>query len=222
MSGDVVKWLDERRLGKYADVFEENEIGVLDLPLLSDDDLRELGLPMGPRKRLLAAISADQETKKDILPPAQPSAKGEAERRQLTVMFCDLADSTALSQRLEAEIYREVILSYQQTCTRCVERYEGYLARLFGDGLLVYFGYPQAHEDDAARAIHAALEVLHEIQTPHEDQGGVDEIELAVRIGIATGPVLVGDIVGEGAAQESTVLGETPNPGFASSDVCRA
>ena len=212
MSEDVTKWLDERGLGKYADVFEENEIGVLDLPLLSDDDLRELGLPMGPRKRLLAAISnSAEETKKDTLPLVQPPASGEAEHRQLTVMFCDLADSTALSQRLEAETYREVILSYQETCTHCVERYEGYLARLFGDGLLVYFGYPQAHEDDAERAIHAAIEVLREIRAPDENQGGADEIELAVRIGIATGPVLVGDIVGEGAAQESTVLGETPN-----------
>ena len=212
MSGDVTKWLNERGLGKYADVFEENEIGVSDLPLLSDDDLRELDLPMGPRKRLLAAISNTAgEPKKDIPPPAQPHAGGEAERRQLTVMFCDLADSTALSQRLEPETYREVILGYQQVCTRGVERYDGYLARLFGDGLLVYFGYPQAHEDDAERAIHAALEVLKATASLSEEQHAERGIELAVRIGIATGPVVVGDIVGDGAAQESTVLGETPN-----------
>jgi len=125
-------------------------------------------------------------------------------------MFCDLADSTALSGRLDTEAYRDLILAYQEICTRCVERYEGYVARFFGDGMLVYFGYPRAHEDETQRAIHASLAILEGLESLNSDEG-IEGVNLAVRIGIDTGPVVVGDIIGDGASQESAVIGETPN-----------
>src|SRR5262249_22180780 len=131
----------------------------------------------------------------------------EAERRQLTVMFCDLIDSTALSRRLDAEDYRDLIRSYQDACAGVVARFDGFIARFMGDGVLVYFGWPRAHEDDAERAINAGLGITDAVQALGSGNGA----SLAVRIGIATGRVVVGDIVGEGAAQEAAIAGETPN-----------
>ena len=133
----------------------------------------------------------------------------EAERRQLTVMFCDLVGSTALSAKLDPEALRTLLRVYQEACTGVVNRYGGYVARFMGDGMLAYFGYPRAHEDDAEHAIHAGLGIVESVRKL-EGRAGVDE-PLAVRIGIATGRVVVGDIVGEGAAQEAAVTGETPN-----------
>lgn len=141
--------------------------------------------------------------------PAAPSS--EAERRQLTVMFCDLVGSTALSTRLDPEDLREVITAFQDECRAAVERYDGFIARYMGDGVLVYFGYPQAHEDDAERAVRAGLDVVRATTGLNAETGKRYDVVLAVRVGVATGPVVVGDIIGEGAAEEAAVIGETPN-----------
>src|SRR5208283_2583431 len=136
-----------------------------------------------------------------------PSSADAAERRQLTVMFCDLVGSTALSKRLDPEDMREVIRAYQDACSGAIARYDGFVAKFMGDGILAYFGFPRAHEDDAARAVHAGLElaeVAAGLQTRALEK-------LAVRVGIATGLVVVGDIVGQGPAQEQAVVGDTPN-----------
>jgi class 3 adenylate cyclase/tetratricopeptide (TPR) repeat protein len=141
----------------------------------------------------------------------QPRGSSEAERRQLTVMFCDLAGSTALSAQLDPEVLRDVIRSFQEASVKVIDRFEGFVARYMGDGILVHFGYPHAHEDDAERAVRAGLGIIEgvaEIDAPVVREIGV---ALAVRIGIATGIVVAGDLIGEGAAEEKAVVGETPN-----------
>ena len=142
-------------------------------------------------------------------PPVEPRTP-DAERRQLTVMFCDLVDSTALSGRLDPEDLREVIQAYQAACTEVIQRYDGHVAQLLGDGLLVYFGYPQAHEDDAQRAVRAGLGILDAMGPLNTRLEQDHDIRLAVRIGIHTGPVVVGEIGGS-TRQEQLALGETPN-----------
>lgn len=145
----------------------------------------------------------------DRVPPLPRVESPDPERRQLTVMFCDLVGSTALSRELDPEDLREVIRSYQKCAGQVVARYDGFVARHMGDGILVYFGYPHAHEDDAARAIHTGLEIVEAL-----NQLGTDRehgVRLGVRIGVATGLVVVGDLIGEGAAEESVAMGETPN-----------
>jgi class 3 adenylate cyclase/tetratricopeptide (TPR) repeat protein len=151
--------------------------------------------------------------------PSSPPTTSEAERRQLTVMFCDLVGSTALSEQLDPEDYREVLVAYQSAARGIIEQYDGYIARYMGDGLLVYFGYPQAHEDDAERAVRAGIGLVDSVTSLRPR----DDVELHVRIGIATGLSVVGDIVGEGASEERAALGEIPNlaarlQGAASSD----
>jgi class 3 adenylate cyclase len=134
----------------------------------------------------------------------------DAERRQLTVLFCDLVDSTALASQLDPEDLREVVRAYQDTCAKVIARFEGHIAQYLGDGLLVYFGYPRAHEDDAQRAVRAGLgmlEALAQLNTHLTHERGV---QLAVRLGVHTGLVVVGD-VGSGSRQEQLALGETPN-----------
>lgn len=215
MVDDIRHWLEELGLGKYGDVFVENEISVRDLPAITDDDLKELGLPLGPRRRILMVVgtlqvpslgsAATPESRGDEEAPlASASAPAsEAERRQLTVMFCDLVGSTALSQQLDPEDLRNILRAYQAACAGVVTRYEGFIAKYMGDGVLVYFGYPQAHEDDAERSINAGLGIVEAVKRlPHD---------LSVRVGIATGMVVVGDVVGEGASQEAAITGETPN-----------
>jgi predicted ATPase/class 3 adenylate cyclase len=142
------------------------------------------------------------------LPTAPPPA--EAERRQLTVLFCDLVDSTRLSSQLDPEELRQVVQTYQATCAKVIARFDGYIAQYLGDGLLVYFGYPLAHEDDAQRAVRAGLGIIEAMGQLHTSLGPEREVHLAVRLGIHTGLVVVGD-VGEGARQEQLALGETPN-----------
>ena len=140
-----------------------------------------------------------------------PPKPAEAERRQLTVMFCDLVGSTALSTKMDPEDLRDVITSFQDKCREAIGRYDGFIARYMGDGTLVYFGYPQAHEDDAERAVRAGLDVLGSVASLNADVGKKHGVLLAVRIGVGTGPVVVGDMIGEGAAEEAAVVGETPN-----------
>ena len=214
MSEDITKWLESLGLGQYADAFDEGAIDWEVLPSLDRDILKELGVKApGHRIKILNGIQAlgsNATLAATLSATAQPvgSTTAEAERRQLTVMFCDLVGSTELSQRLDPEDLREVNRTYQDACKGAIERYDGYVARYMGDGVLAYFGYPQAHEDDAERAILSGLGLIDSV--PHLDTGHRD-IELGVRIGIATGPVVVGDLIGEGASQESAVVGETPN-----------
>ena len=201
-------WLEQQGLGNYADLLAEHEVDFEVLPELEEADLEKIGIALGPRKKLLKAIRRLQASP-DGIPTRETTARaapgGEAERRQLTVMFADLVGSTELSRRLDPEDLRDINRAYQDAATAAIEDYDGYVARYMGDGVLAYFGYPRAHEDDAERAVRAGLGLARAIA--ELDTG----VSLAARVGIATGPVVVGDIIGEGAAQESTVVGETPN-----------
>jgi class 3 adenylate cyclase len=205
---DVGEWLRSLGLEQYAPAFEQNHINPELLPSLTADDLKELGVAsVGHRRAILAAI-ADLRTGPtavaEVSAPA-PAAGSAAERRQLTVMFCDLVGSTALSARLDPEELREVIGAYHRCVAEAVRRFDGFVAKYMGDGVLVYFGYPRAHEDDAERAVRAGLAVVEAVQ------GIAAAAPLEVRIGIATGLVVVGDLIGEGASLEQAVVGETPN-----------
>ncbi len=216
---DVAQWLEGLGLGKYAEVFAENDIGPDVLAHLTEEHLKELGVSLGDRLRLLKAIGSFKATQADLPEPSPltefttgvTAPLPEAERRQLTVMFCDLVGSTELSTKLDPEDLRDVITSFQDKCREAIQRYAGFIARYMGDGILVYFGYPQAHEDDAERAVRAGLDVVGSMADLNTEVGKAHGVVLAVRIGIATGPVVVGDIIGEGAAEEAAVVGETPN-----------
>jgi len=194
---DIGVWLRSLSLGRYETAFRDNSIDPDVLPDLTGDDLEKLGVTLGDRKRLLKAIASVCATETAPKPPSpsfRHSSTDAAERRQLTVMFCDLVGSTALSKRLDPEDMREVIRAYQVACSGAIARYDGFVAKFMGDGIFAYFGFPRAHEDDAARAVHAGLEiaeVVARLQTRAREK-------LAVGIGIATGLVVAGDLVGEG------------------------
>jgi class 3 adenylate cyclase/predicted ATPase len=207
---DVAGWLRELGLGHYVPAFRDNDIDGEVLRRLTAEDLRDLGVAsIGHRRRLLDAIARLGGAQlAEGRPPAQTrDAAGEAERRHLTVMICDLVGSTALSARLDPEDMRAVIDAYHAACARIMPTYEGFITEFRGDGILAYFGYPRAHEDDAERAVRAGLDII----------AAVARLEtraaepLAVRIGIATGLVVVGDLSGEGALREHAVVGDTPN-----------
>lgn len=207
---DVASWLAELGLGRYAGLFAVNEVDFEALQYLTEEDLKGIGLPLGPRRKVLAAIAALAKQKVEVHSVAALESqvrRTEAERRQLTVMFCDLVGSTALASRLDPEDLREVIGAYHRCVAETVASYDGFVAKYMGDGVLVYFGYPRAHEDDAERAVRAGIELPRAIGRLNT----VDGAALAARVGIATGQVVVGDLVGEGAAQEQAVVGETPN-----------
>src|SRR5689334_13153032 len=208
---EISNWLEKLGLGQYAQRFAENDITLTILPDLTDLDLKELGVSsLGHRRQLLRAIAEVASSTKDgpktavaVTPSSAP--KDTAERRQVTVMFSDLVGSTALSARMDPEDLREVISAYQKCVAETVQRFGGFVAKYMGDGVLVYFGYPHAHEDDAERAVRAGLEVVQAV-------GGLkSSTSLQTRVGVATGLVVVGDLIGSGAAQERTVVGETPN-----------
>jgi class 3 adenylate cyclase len=208
---EVSRWLAEQGLGHHAEVFAKNGIAGDVLRELTDTDLKELGLNLGDRKRLLKAIAAlDEGPTQDrvgaVEPAADPAASREAERRQLTVMFVDLVGSTELSAGLDPEDMGHVIRAYQGACTEVIERWGGHVAKLMGDGVLAYFGWPHAHEDKAERAIRAGLELAEGVARLDTPVGRT----LSARIGIATGLVMVGELIGKGPAQEQTVVGETP------------
>src|SRR6516164_10056702 len=181
MSIEITDWLRGLGLERYEPAFRENEIDWEALPKLTAEDLKDLGVVLGGHRRMLLEAIAALDTA-EAPPPATaaPASVGEAERRQLTVMFCDLVGSTPLATRFDSEDLREEIRAYQNTVSAVVARYDGFVAKYMGDGVLAYFGYPWAHEDDAERAVR-------------------------------TGLVVVGDLVGEGSAQEQAVVGETPN-----------
>jgi len=215
---DLEQWLGQHGLQKYKEVFADNDVGFDVLPHLTEEHLKELGVSLGDRLRLLKALgtldSGDDGDAQAPPPPQSeisPASSGEAERRQLTVMFCDLVGSTALSSKLDPEDMREVISSFQNACRAAIVPYAGFIARYMGDGILIYFGYPQAHEDDAGRAVRAGIAIVDAMTVLNAGIGARYSAALAVRIGVATGPVVVGDIVGDGAAEEAAVVGDTPN-----------
>ena len=206
---DLGEWLRSLGLERYEAIFRENAIDADVLRDLTEEHLRELGVPMGARLKLLKAISAlgsDTAPSGSIAGTAPPISQAEtAERRQVTVMFCDLVGSTALSARIDPEDLREVISAYQKCVTDTVQSFGGFVAKYMGDGALVYFGYPQAHEDDAERAVRAGLELIGAVTALKSDA------PLQSRVGIATGLVVVGDLIGSGEARERGIVGETPN-----------
>jgi predicted ATPase/class 3 adenylate cyclase len=211
---DIAAWLRKLGLDEYERAFLDNAIDADVLPTLTADDLKDIGVTaVGHRRKLLNALAAlrEPETLKGGEPvfPLALSAerRAEAERRQLTVLFCDLVGSTALSARLDPEDMSAVMRAYQESCTEVIERWGGHVAKYMGDGVLAYFGWPQAHEDDAERSVRAGLDLAQEVGQLITTDGG----SLGARVGVATGLVMVGDLVGEGAAQEQRVIGETPN-----------
>ena len=206
---DVGGWLRSLGLGQYEALFRASDIDADVLPELTEVYLEKLGISLGHRKRLLRAIAGLVAAATSAPPSASTGAKTHdaAERRQLTVMFCDLVGSTPLSTLFDPEDLREEIRAYQNAVSAVVARYDGFIAKFMGDGVLAYFGYPRAHEDDAERAVRAGLEIAAAVRGL--ETRGTDR--LAVHIGIATGLVVVGDLVGEGSAQERAVVGETPN-----------
>src|SRR6185437_13007343 len=201
---DLRDWLKRAKLDALAETLEANDIGLDILPELSETDLAEIGLTLGNRRRLLKALA---EIPADAPAPAAAEPAGEAERRQVTVMFCDLVGSTALSGSIDPEHLGDLIRRYQNAAAGAIGRYGGFVAKFMGDGILAYFGFPQAFEDAAERAVRASLAIVAEVQGIARPDGA----KLQTRIGIATGLVVVGELIGAGASQERTIVGETPN-----------
>ena len=202
---DIAEWLSNLGLGKYATTFAENEIDLEAARQLTDDDLRELGLPMGPRRKILAGITALPGPAIVSREQSQTPIRSEAERRQLTVMFVDMVGSTVLAGQLDPEEMGKLLRSYQNAVVGEIARLDGHVAKFMGDGVLAYFGWPRAHENEAERAVRAGLAILRAIGELQSPLGG----PLAARIGIATGLVVVGDLVGQGSAREEAAVGET-------------
>src|SRR5450432_1512184 len=212
---DVLVWLRRLGLERYEVAFRENEIDETVLPSLTHETLKELGVTaLGHRLKLLDAVAALRADASGKAPSADvatasnaPNVPPEdrAERRQVTVMFSDLVGSTALSARMDPEDLREVISAYQNSVAESVGRFGGFVAKYMGDGVLVYFGYPQAHEDDAERAVRAGLQLVTAIGDLKTHAA------LQTRVGIATGLVVVGDLIGSGSSQEQPIVGDTPN-----------
>jgi predicted ATPase/class 3 adenylate cyclase len=216
---DIGSWLRSLGLEQYEPLFRTHQIDDEVLPELSEGDLEKLGIPLGHRKRLMKAISAlgaptryEPRPHSALHPPhgaatIKPAPRESAQSRYLTVMFSDLVGSTTLSALLDPEDMREIIGAYHRCCAEQITKDGGFVARYMGDGVLAYFGYPQAHEDDAERAIRCGLSLVGAV--PQLNALRADPLE--VRVGIATGLVVVGDLIGEGTAQEQGVVGETPN-----------
>jgi class 3 adenylate cyclase len=209
---DIAAWLRELGLERYTQVFRGSEVEPDILAELTDEDSKELGIPLGPRRKLTKAIAAlrgKPAAPPDDAAPGMPSAPpvGQPEHRQLTLLFCDLVGSTELSARLDPEDMGAVVRAYQDCCAEVVRRWDGHVAKYMGDGVLAYFGYPRAHEDDAERAVRAGLDLTAAVASLKAGEAAT----LAARVGIATGLVIVGDLIGEQEAQERAVVGETPN-----------
>ena len=206
----VRQWLEQLGLSQYAEVFAENDVDLEALRFLTESDLEKLGASLGNRKKLLNAIAQLDASHPPTAvgsgkSPHQESPRPEAQRRQLTVMFCDLAGSTELATQLDPEQLRDLMQAYQRACSEVIARYEGHIAQYLGDGLMVYFGWPRAHEDDAVRAIRAGLEVTQavsqlSVSTP-----------LRARVGIHTGLVVIGETGQGDASIPKAAVGETPN-----------
>src|SRR5262249_12053637 len=203
----IADWLNKLGMSENAQRFAENGIGFAALRHLTDQDLKDIGVLLGHRRIMLAAIQEIGSPAAAQPTTVEPKPQDSAERRQVTVMFSDLVGSTALSARMDPEDLRELISAYQKCAAETVGRFGGFVAKYMGDGVLVYFGYPQAHEDDAESAVQAGLALIEAVPTLPTAAG----VPLQVRIGIATGLVVVGDLIGAGSAQEQAVVGETPN-----------
>ncbi len=199
---EIDAFLEEHGLSKYAPVFASNEVTLADLAHLSEHDLIDLGLPLGPRRRLMAALGQARDANPT---PVQGSGKIVAERRQLTVMFVDLVGSTAMSERLDPEDLGELLRRFKEICSTSVARFGGHIADFMGDGAMIYFGYPHAVEDAASRAVHAGLDILEGLNRMEGQE------RLTARIGVSTGLVVVGEIHGEGLKEHDVVMGRTPN-----------
>ena len=204
----IADWLEKLGLGRYAKLFADNDIDVSVLRHLTDQDLKDLGISLGHRRKIFAAIN---EGFASVQPLAEADRADEhviretSERRYVTVLFSDLVGSTALSTRLDPEDLRDVIAIYQRCVEETVRRFDGFIAKFLGDGVLIYFGYPEAHEDDPEQAVRAGLELVAAVkglQTPEP---------VEARVGIATGLVVVGELIGSGASQEHSIVGKTPN-----------
>ena len=207
----IADWLNALGMSEYAQRFAENRIDLSVLPDLTDQDLEELGVPSAIGGKCCAAIA-----KLDVVADSGPVAPlrlrhcrnashDTAERRQVTVMFSDLVGSTALSARMDPEDLREVISAYQKCVAETVRRFGGFVAKYMGDGVLVYFGYPQAHEDDAERAVRAGLELIAAVSGAQVTSPAANPCRHS------DGLVVVGDLIGSGEAQERGIVGETPN-----------
>lgn len=207
MTHTLSEWLQVNDLQEFEPILIENEVDLKALLILSDADLKELGLAFGPRKRILNAIKElkspeKRESELNDIADKKPTSD---ERRQLTVMFCDLVGSTTLSTLLDPEELRELIQNYRKVCREVLLRYDGYIAQYLGDGMMIYFGWPNAHEDAAERGVRSALEMVKAIQNISTDH------LLASRIGLATGTVVISGSTENDAAGEKTVLGDVPN-----------
>jgi predicted ATPase/class 3 adenylate cyclase len=198
-------WLASLGLAQLADVLRANEVDLAVLPELTEADLEKLGISLGHRKKLLKATARLPRHSSPL--PAHILGTAGAERRQVTVLFCDMVDSTTLASRLDLEDLREVMGAYQKRVAETIAGFDGFVAKYLGDGVLAYFGYPRAHEDDAERAVRTGLQVASEVQALEVRPDAV----LACRVGIATGLVLVGDLITAGFGDERGVIGETPN-----------
>jgi class 3 adenylate cyclase/tetratricopeptide (TPR) repeat protein len=206
MAESLGEWLTANGLSEFEEIFAANQVDLKTLLVLTEDDLKELGLLFGPRKRILNAV-AELKNQNGRRPNGETSAKiiSHGERRQLTVMFCDLVGSTALSAILDPEELNELVKSYRGACGAVVSRYAGHVAQYLGDGILAYFGWPLAYEDSAERAVRTALEILEAVKVMPSAR------PLAVRIGLATGPVVVGEDSQNSDGEPGLAVGETPN-----------
>ncbi|MBS0326196.1 MAG: AAA family ATPase [Proteobacteria bacterium] len=213
MTTDLAEWLDAHGLARYARVFADHDVDFEVLADLTDADLERLGVSLGHRRKLMRALAERRDPTLAKPPPGgipkpvEPDAPHDAERRQVTVMFCDLVGSTELASALDPEDMAALIRRFQELCTRAIVSFDGFVAKFMGDGILAYFGYPTASEDDAEHAALAALDIVRTLAGSAHPDGD----RLRARIGIATGTVLIGDIIGEGVAREHSIVGETPN-----------
>jgi len=205
---DLAEWLGRHGLGQYAQTFAENHIEYSVLPDLTEDDLEKLGVSLGHRKILLRAINTDRAATTRVAPASTEASRAQhrdAEFRQITVMFCDLEGSTQISEKLDPEDLQKLIEAYRRECSTAIKRYGGEVARYFGDGVMAFFGWPDAYEDNAPRAIHAALEIVSAVTKIS------GPVTLACRVGVCSGPVVVGEIANSTASWSMDAVGETPN-----------
>jgi class 3 adenylate cyclase/ABC-type lipoprotein export system ATPase subunit len=209
---DLREWLGGLGLESLAAVLADNDIDFDILPDLTEADFEKLGISLGHRRKLLKAIAGRHDAGASSATGAAPSAppvapSSEAERRQVTVLFSDVVGSTALANAVDPEDMSHLIARYQDACAGAISRFDGYIAKFLGDGVLAYFGYPQAREDAAERSVRAGLAIVDAVRQIKRPDG----LQLETRIGVATGLVVVGDIIGTGAAREESIVGETPN-----------
>ncbi len=208
---DIRNWLESIGLGQYADLFAQNGIDLDVLPDLGEQALEKLGVSLGHRRELLKALAQHERSwsaradRGNEVQRLAASGTVRPDRRHMTMLFCDLVGSTALSAQLDPEDLREILHAFQRCCTGSIRLYGGFIARFFGDGLLAYFGFPTAREGDAECAVNAALKIVESVTAIRTAR------QLQVRIGIATGLVVAGDLIGEGSATEFALVGEAPN-----------